>query len=130
MAAQSLNQRIGYRVLKARQYARISALELAARASIHRNTVYRIESGMGSSLEALWKITRVLNITLDSLFEDQPLAIQLEMFNDQFPLSGNSNRRSDVLHTMQPGLGHKRPRAAKMPATSVVQGLRNGTDGF
>lgn len=39
-----------------------------------------------------------------------------------------SNRGPDVLYTMQPGMGRKRPRAAEMPDRQNLQLMLNGTE--
>src|ERR1700722_11617471 len=71
--AENVKAQIGWKIVAARVKSRMTALELASQAQVHRNTVYRIESGLCYSIESLYRITRVLGITLDSLFVDVKL---------------------------------------------------------
>lgn len=120
-----LQVHIASKIVKRRKDLRITALKLAARAEIHRNAVSRAETGLGVSLETLWKICKVLNITLDSLFEDikPETAIQLELWPDVKKwriqhgpslMPSNTNRRSNALSTVSSGLGRVGPGASGM----------------
>lgn len=62
-----IEQRVGYRIFKERTRRGLTAMVLADRAGIHRNTVYRIESGLGISVVALCRIAAALEVTLDAL---------------------------------------------------------------
>lgn len=62
-----LYQRIGYRIFKERERRRLTALVLARRAGIHKNTVYRAEQGLGISVRALLHIAAAMEIGLDEL---------------------------------------------------------------
>jgi DNA-binding XRE family transcriptional regulator len=132
MAVKSIKEQIGCKILEARVKRRLTELQLAARAQVHRNTVYRIEAGLNCSIESVWKICKVLGISLDSLFEecnliDRQLELwpkrrtaQLELWPRRVKrkyekrLSGDSNGRSIHLLPLRSGLGSERSRAAGM----------------
>jgi len=109
-------------MVKRREHLGIPASSLASRANVHRNTVSRIESGESVSIESLWKICKVLNITIDSLLEEssQPFksdATQLKFrFKRKYEkrMLRDSARRSDVLPSLQHDLGFERSRSARL----------------
>jgi transcriptional regulator with XRE-family HTH domain len=131
MADRNLRQRVGSRVLKRRENMRLTALELAARAGVHRNTISRIECGQSLSIETLWRLCKVLQISLDSLIEDRPAIlgpVQLEFrFERKYAkrLQSNSNRRSDDVRSLQSNLGLQRSGTATMqPKSESLQQMR------
>lgn len=128
----TIPETIGLRILKTRQARKMTALKLAALAGVHRNTVSRIEAGERQPLlENLWRICRVLGISLDSLFEEvKPAAgVQLEF---EWPrreygtskLSGKANRGSNDLPAVRSRLGSQRLGASSMPPKRHQEGGR------
>jgi transcriptional regulator with XRE-family HTH domain len=68
-----LRQRIGARVFFLRKRRGITAFELAGRAGLHRNTIYRIESGLSlCSLVQIWRIASVLGVEIEDFVRDSP----------------------------------------------------------
>jgi transcriptional regulator with XRE-family HTH domain len=66
--ASAIEQRIGARVLIARTRRQLSAQDLAVRAGMHRNTIYRLESGIGScSVACIYRIAQALEISAGEL---------------------------------------------------------------
>lgn len=63
----ALNQRIGYRIFKERERRGLTAVVLAQRARVHRNTICRAERGFGISVCALVRIAAAMEIGLDEL---------------------------------------------------------------
>ncbi len=62
---------IGTRIRGARKEARLSVRELARRMSVSPSHVSQVERGLASfSVRALYNVTNVLDISMDSLFED------------------------------------------------------------
>lgn len=106
--SQSLKDQIGARVRYRRKRLKISALVLAARANVHRNTVSRIEWGESASIDSLWRICKVLGISLDSLCEG---------WDGQSLLCSSTNRGSDVLYPVRVGMGLQRSGTAPMQET-------------
>jgi len=68
-----LRQRIGARVFFLRRQRRMTALTLAARADLHRNTIYRIEAGLSfCSVGQIWRISEVLGVKMEDFLRDSP----------------------------------------------------------
>jgi transcriptional regulator with XRE-family HTH domain len=65
-----LRRRVGFRIMKRREYMGFSALKLASLAGVHRNTISRMESGEMLSLESLWKVCQILDVTIDGMISD------------------------------------------------------------
>ncbi len=62
---------IGNRIRDAREAARISVRELARRMNVSPSHVSQVERGLASfSVRALYNVVNVLDISMDSLFED------------------------------------------------------------
>jgi transcriptional regulator with XRE-family HTH domain len=72
----ALSQRIGYRIFKERERRGLTALVLARRAGIHRNTVCRAEKGFGISICALVRIAAAMEIGLDELLAFSQTIVQ------------------------------------------------------
>ncbi len=133
----TIYERMGLHIANRRLVMGLTELELAGRAKIHRNTVYRIESGRGMNIDSIVKICQVLNLTLDSLMEEIKPSndIQLELWNirrkDAGPsMHSDSKRRSDVLRHLQPGMGYIGPGASGMRKSIKVETRVNpGTTG-
>lgn len=69
---------IGTRIRGARQEARLSVRELARRMSVSPSHVSQVERGLASfSVRALYNVTNVLDISMDSLFEDGKVPAEL-----------------------------------------------------
>jgi transcriptional regulator with XRE-family HTH domain len=67
--ASAIEQRIGARMMLARKQRRMTAIELADRAGIHRNTIHRIEAGLNScTIANLFRIANALGIQPHELF--------------------------------------------------------------
>ncbi len=72
-----LRQRIGARVYFLRRQRGITALVLAERADLHRNTIYRIEAGLSlCSVGQIWRIARALGVEIEEFLRDAPLMVQ------------------------------------------------------
>jgi len=72
-----LRQRIGARVYFYRRQHAMTALTLAERSGLHRNTIYRIEAGMSLCIVAqLWKIAEALGVEIGDFVKDSPLMVQ------------------------------------------------------
>lgn len=133
MAIESLKQRIGFRVMKRRESLGLSALELAKRAEVHRNTISRIESGLCLSIDTLWSVCKVLEITIDSLMEDSisTFSVQLELrFKRKYErkkLQSDPKRRSNDVRPMSIGLGLQRSGPARVPSANSLHIVRSGT---
>jgi transcriptional regulator with XRE-family HTH domain len=68
-----LRQRIGARVFYLRRERKITALALADRARLHRNTVYRIEAGLSlCSVGQIWRIAEALGVNIEDFLRDSP----------------------------------------------------------
>ncbi len=63
----ALYRRIGYAVMRLRRRRGWTVLVLAERAGLHRNTIYRVESGLNISIYALWRIAEALGVALEGL---------------------------------------------------------------
>lgn len=122
----TFDQRLGLRILESRQARKMTALQLAALAGVHRNTISRIEAGECQPLlENLWRICRVLGISLDSLFDEPKPAVDVQLTfvwprrgYGKSKLSGERNRGSVHLPIVRFGMGLQRPGAAGMPSAS------------
>jgi transcriptional regulator with XRE-family HTH domain len=68
-----LRQRIGARVFFLRRQRRMTALALAERADLHRNTIYRIEAGLSlCSVGQIWRIAGALGVKIEDFMPDAP----------------------------------------------------------
>lgn len=68
-----LRQRIGARVFFLRRERGITALTLAARAGLHRNTIYRIEAGLSlCSVGQMQRIAQALCVKMADFLQDSP----------------------------------------------------------
>ena len=66
--ASAIEQRIGARVLIARTRRNLSARQLGQLAGIHRNTIYRLESGIGNcSVVVIYQLAHALEVELSEL---------------------------------------------------------------
>jgi transcriptional regulator with XRE-family HTH domain len=70
-----LHQRIGFAVMRLRQRRGLTALVLAERSGVHRNTICRIESGLPTSVFVLSEIAEVLGVGLDALLSYSPRVV-------------------------------------------------------
>lgn len=69
----ALRQRIGARVFFLRRGRGITAMTLAAKAGLHRNTIYRIEAGLSlCSIGQIWRIAQALNVKIEDFLHDSP----------------------------------------------------------
>lgn len=69
--------RVGARIRQAREAARMSVRELARRIDVSSSHVSQVERGMASfSVRALYNVVSILDISMDSLFEEAPEAGQ------------------------------------------------------
>lgn len=126
-------ERLGARILKQRTVRRMTALELARRTGLHRNTISRFEAGQQTaSIENVWKICSAFGITIDSLLEDRkPLVhFQLELWpaRRKHNVPSDSNWRSNVLQSMPVSVGRFGPGAAAMQTGEKMLSVRNGTE--
>jgi transcriptional regulator with XRE-family HTH domain len=62
-----LYQRVGFAVMKIRERRGLTVLALAERAGMHRNSLARVESGLGTSVASLFRIATVLEVSVDAL---------------------------------------------------------------
>ena len=66
--ASEIEQRIGGRVLIARNKQGITAKALAAKAGVHTFTLYRVEAGLGScTIGTIYRIANALNMQMSEL---------------------------------------------------------------
>lgn len=71
-----LRQRIGARVFYLRRERGITALTLAARSGLHRNTIYRIEAGLIlCTVGQAWRIAQALSVKIEDFLQDSPLQV-------------------------------------------------------
>jgi transcriptional regulator with XRE-family HTH domain len=120
MADVDLRARLGIRIFKHRERARLTGLQLATLASVSMGTVYNVEKGQCCSIDTLWRICQVLHISLDSLFSEESYGPQR--------MPSNSERGSDDVRSMSSNVGLQRPGPTKMqPRRESLFQLRNGT---
>ncbi len=67
-----IDLRIGMQIQFRREQRKMTALELAELAGVHRNTIYRLECGMGCRSSLLARIMLVLEIETKDLHRDAP----------------------------------------------------------
>lgn len=67
-----LEQVIGARIQRWRERRGVTALALAELAGVHRNTIYRLECGMGCRSSLLVKVMLVLEIKVTDFHSDAP----------------------------------------------------------
>lgn len=73
----ALRQRIGQRVYRLRRERKMTALVLAARSGVHRNTIYRIEAGLSLCLAGqVWRLAQALGVEIGEIFDDSPRMVQ------------------------------------------------------
>lgn len=71
--ATDAGMRVGERIRGARLAANLSVRELARQIDVASSHVSQVERGLASfSVAALYKVVRILGISMDSLFEDPP----------------------------------------------------------
>lgn len=131
----TMKERIGLRIMKRRQALKMPACELARMSGVHRNTISRMEAGEGGSIESVWRISRVLEVTIEWLMEDAKRPskeIQLNLWPKQKVRNNGFERlrsiqtgRSDGLPVVSSGLGYQRSGASQMPSREAVYGLRD-----
>ncbi len=70
---EALARRLGRRVENLRKRRKMSCEKLAARAGVHRNTIYRLESGEGRMLVVVvTRIAAALGVTVEDLMQFAP----------------------------------------------------------
>lgn len=63
----AIEARIGGRIRIARTRRKLTAQDLAERAGVHPNTIYRLETGSNCSVASLYRIASALGLTLTEL---------------------------------------------------------------
>lgn len=72
-----LRQRIGARIFFLRRQQGMTALDLAERSKLHRNTIYRIEAGLSlCSVGQIWRIAQVFGVEIEEFLRDSPWMVQ------------------------------------------------------
>lgn len=67
-----IRHQVGRRISDRRKCLKLSQLQLAGRAGVSRETVYRAELGTHAvSVDSIVKIARALNVPPDRLFRDE-----------------------------------------------------------
>jgi transcriptional regulator with XRE-family HTH domain len=67
-----MEQRIGARIIVLRERRGLTAIALARLAGLHRNTIWRLESGAACSVAALVRVMAVLEIEISDVVPDSP----------------------------------------------------------
>lgn len=130
----TMKERIGLRIMKRRQALKMPACELARMSGVHRNTICRMEAGEGGSIESVWRISRVLEVTIEWLMQDArpSTELQLSLWPKQKVRNNGFERLRSTqaggpngLPAVSSGLGYQRSRATKVPSGEAVYGLRD-----
>jgi transcriptional regulator with XRE-family HTH domain/quercetin dioxygenase-like cupin family protein len=97
---------LGRRLKAIRQQAGVSLRELARQADVSPSLVSQIENGKSQpSVATLYAVSRLLNVSVDELFEDEPTAVasasKRSASNGSRVLNG-SDDRMDPVHAWRP----------------------------
>jgi transcriptional regulator with XRE-family HTH domain len=71
-----IRQRIGARVFFLRKSRKMTALTLAEKTGLHRNTIYRIEAALSlCSIGQIWRIAIALGVGVEDFLCDSPSSV-------------------------------------------------------
>ena len=110
-----LYQRIGYAVMKLRQREGLTALVLAERAGVHRNTIYRVESALYISVSSLCRIAGALGVGVDALISFSP-----SLVHSRRVVSLGQEKAAKVVCGTENLFGSPNPSPARPASTTTV----------